>query len=353
MDEDSPHYRPAALAAKEERHRRSVLIAFGALIILSTSPVFGHHVSERIDMLFAGRDHFGALCLIALHHLFAPVHELFHLLILAGLGYATWDRMRGWLTVRRALAPLDVMVPHPDDAFWRAATAAGLNPQRLRVVPGLPNPAFTIGWIRPVVYAAAEVVEWLTPDELAAVLAHERAHVEKRDPLRLSALRFLGRMLFWLPALQRLAADAAAEAEIAADDAAAVGRPLVLASAILALAKWRTPPAFVRSTVGLGTGGTSGIVGFYRPDLLERRIRRLAGEEPPVTSHVTRRSVAGAALALCLVWTSGVLMAHPLSNERTDVPTHCIHEGEWAITHLFCLGSPFGPRLEECPHVGR
>src|SRR5690606_16700566 len=129
--------------------------------------------------------------------LFAPVHELFHLLILAGLGYATWDRMRGWLTVRRALAPLDVMVPHPDDAFWRAATAAGLNPQRLRVVPGLPNPAFTIGWIRPVVYAAAEVVEWLTPDELAAVLAHERAHVEKRDPLRLSALRFLGRMLFW------------------------------------------------------------------------------------------------------------------------------------------------------------
>lgn len=347
--DDAP-YRPATLASREDRHRRAVLLGFAGLIVLSMSPVFGHHVAEGMDTLLAGRDHLWALCLTALHHLIAPVHYLFHVLIVAGLAYAIWDRVRAWLTVRRALAPLDAEVPRPDDLFWQAARAAGIDPERLRVVSGLPNPAFTVGWFRPLVYVATELAEWLTPEELVAVLAHERAHVDRRDPLRLSVLRFLGHVLFWIPALHRLAADVADEAEIAADDVAAAGRPLVLASAILALAHWQTSPALVRATVGVSMGFP---VGFYRPDLLDRRIRRLAGEAPPVTSHVTRRSLVGAALALGLVWTSGVLMAHPLPSERHDVPTHCTHEGEWAVSHLFCLGAPFGPLMRECPHVGR
>lgn len=347
---DGAPYRPVALVAREDRHRRVVLLGFAALIVLSTSPVFGHHVAEEMDTLLAGQDHLGALCLTALHHLLAPVHYLFHVLIVVGLAYATWDRVRAWLTVRRTLAPLEAEAPEPDDAFGQAACAAGIDPRRLRVVSGLPNPAFTVGWFRPMVYVAAELIEWLTPDELAAVLAHERVHLARRDPLRLSVLRFLGRTLFWLPALHRLAADTADDAEITADDAAAADRPLVLASAILALATWRTPPALVRASVGISPGFS---VGFYRQDLLDRRIRRLAGEAPPVVSHVTRRSIAGAALALGLVWASGVVMAHPLPSERADVPTHCTHEGEWAFTHLFCLGSPFGTLRQECPHVGQ
>ena len=51
--------------------------------------------------------------------------------------------------------------------------------------------------------------------------------------------RILGCTLFWIPAFRRLAADMADEAEIDADDAAAAGQPLVLASAILSLAAWR------------------------------------------------------------------------------------------------------------------
>ena len=107
----------------------------------------------------------------------------------------------------------------------------------MRVVSGLPTPAFTVGWLRPRVYVDAALAGLLTADELAAVLAHEEAHVARRDPLRLSALRFLACTLFFLPALRRLAADAADEAEIAADDRAAglagAGAPLALASAIV------------------------------------------------------------------------------------------------------------------------
>lgn len=149
-------------------------------------------------------------------------------------------------------------------------------------------------------------------------------------------------MLFWLPAVHRLAADAADDAEITADDAAAAGRPLVLASVILALASWRTPPAFVRASVG-----------FYLPELLDRRIRRLAGEEPAVTGHVTRRSLAGAALALGLVWTSGVLIANPVSSERPATLADCVDKGEPAASHLPCLGSRFDTLRLRCSRVGR
>lgn len=333
---------PKALVTREERRRRAVLVGFAALIVLSMSPIFGHHLAASMDTLLAGRDHLGALCLIALHHLLAPVHWIFHVLLIAGLTYATWDRARAWFTVRRALAPLASEPPRPGDLFWEAAQAAGLDPQRLRVVSGLPNPAFTVGWLHPVVYVAAELAEWLSTEELSAVLAHERAHLVRRDPLRLSVFRFLGHMLFWLPALERLAADAVDDAEIMADDAAAAGQPLVLASAILALASWHMPPALINASTG-----------FFRPDLLDRRIRRLAGEAPPVASHVTRRSLAGAALALGLAWTSGVMMAHPMPGEQPGSVAHCIHKGEWATSHLFCLGSPFGVLQAHCPHVGR
>ncbi len=340
--EGESQYRPTALVTREDRRRRTVLVGFAALIVLSTSPIFGHHLATGMDTLLAGRDHLGALCLAALHQLLAPVHGLFHVLVIVGLAYATWDRARAWLTVRRALAPLESHCPRPGDLFWEAARTADLDPERIHVVSGLPNPAFTVGWFHPVVYVAAELAEWLSAEELSAVLAHERAHLVRRDPLRLSVLRFLGHMLFWLPALQRLAADTADDAEITADDAAAAGRPLVLASAILALASWRTPPALANASVG-----------FFRPDLLDRRIRRLAGEAPPVASHVTRRSIAGAALALALVWTSGIMVAHPMPGEQPGSVAHCIHSGEWATSHLFCLGSPFGTLQLDCPHAGR
>jgi hypothetical protein len=47
-------------------------------------------------------------------------------------------------------------------------------------------------------------------------------------------------------------------------------------------------------------------VGFaQRADLLDRRIRRLAGQEPEAQTHLTRRSVAGAVGALCLYGSRG------------------------------------------------
>lgn len=362
MRRRAPAYLARPVAAREERRRRVLLLGIGALILLSTTPVFGHHLARGGEALLQGTDRLGDLCLVALHIVLAPVHEFFHLLLAAGLVYAAWDRSRAWRRMRRTLAPLDAAHPRKGDAFWTAALAAGVDPARLRVVEGLPNPAFTAGWLLPRVYVARELAGRLSAAELTAVLAHEGAHVARRDPLRLSLLRVLGRTLFWIPALARLADDVADEAEVAADDRAAGDQPLVLAAAILAVAQSVPRDG---APGGLPDARLAGGVGFTCHDILERRIRRLVGEDAAVRTHVTRRSLGGAAAALALVWTSGLLMAHPLAagsghahamtagaqqGARGSTPAECAHHAGPAILHVFCPGLSFGATRHPCPH---
>ena len=333
----------ASLATREQARRRLTLMAIAGVLLMSTSPVFGHHISSVGEPFLLGLDHLGALCLTALHILLEPVHGVFHVVIVAGLTYATWDRVRAWLKVRRALSPLEMHVPVEGDPFREAARAASIDPEVVRVVEGLPNPAFTAGWVEPRIYVAAGLANHLSPRELAALLAHEGAHVARRDPLRLSLLRFFALTLFWIPALRRLAADVADEAEVMADDAAAAD-PLVLASAILNVAHWQHGARNLEIHASAGAG-------FFRPALIDRRIRRLAGEDTVVCTHVTRRSIVGAALALSLVWSSGILVAHPMSAaERAHHGGHCHHRGETALNHLFCVGLSLDRAAEDCPH---
>lgn len=332
-----------ALARGEHSRRRITVLAIALLLAFGTSPVYVTHVFESsAAQVLAGMDHLGALCLTALHLLLQPVHHALRVLVLAGLAWALWDRLHAWCSARATLERLEQRQPSAGDPFWRAATAVGADPRGVRIVAGLPNPAFTAGLLAPRVYLAEELAVRLTPEQLEAVIAHEAAHASRRDPLRLFLLRLLRNTLFWMPALARLADDVADDAEVRADDVAARGRPLVLASAILAISAW-----------GMRRATPAGAVGFERDALLEHRIRRLAGEDMPARSHVTRRSVAGAALALSLVWASGGIMAHPLPapDSHTGSATHCSHDGESAVAHLFCLGRPFsGNVADTCPH---
>lgn len=333
-------YLDDSTAAGEQRHRRQLLGGVGTLLFLSISPVFGHHIARGAETLLGETDHIGQLCLVALHVLLAPVHGMVHLLVFAGLAYATWDRLTAWRRMRQALANLEAEEPSPGSPVALAAKRVGVAPEAIRIVAGLGNPAFTAGFVRPKVYIAAELVFRLDGEELAAVIAHEGAHVRRLDPLRLSVLRFLAYTLFWLPALRRLAADVADDAEIQADDCAARDRPLVLASALLAVA-------------ALGAEqDPGGVVAFAGGDLLDRRVRRLAGERAHAGSHVTRRSIAGAIGALLLVWISGAIMAHPMHGQvHVDgPPDDCTAHPGPAILHVVCDGFPFGAPASDCPH---
>jgi len=339
-------YLPQAVAAREQSRRRALLVSIAALTLLSISPVLGHHLARGTEVLFRGTDHIGAICLVALHILLAPVHELSHAALVGGLGYATWDRIRAWYRARRTLLPLVAEPPQRGDPFDSAARAAGVDPRTIRVVDGLPNPAFTVGWLQPRIYVARSLASRLSAEQLAAVLAHEGAHVARRDPLRLSVLRFFAYTVFWVPMLKRLADDVADEAEVQADDVAAGNEPLILASAILSVAEWEQSRWRIAGTVG-----------FTRPDILDRRIRRLAGEAPRAGTHVTRRSLLNAATVLVIVWISGAVMAHPLGNEgAASLHPHaqmanCTHHRGPVILHLICRGVALGSLDYRCPHM--
>jgi Zn-dependent protease with chaperone function len=330
-----PNRPSPAVLRQEAARRRAILLGIATLLVLSMSGVFGHHLPIWFDTLLHGRDHLRAVCLIALHALMQPVHSAFHLLFFAGLAYAIVDRVRAWRTLRAVLDALAVERPRAGDAYTRASFAADLDPSRLRLVHGLPTPAFTTGWLRPRVYAAAALPDQLSAAELAAVLAHEAEHVRRRDPLRLFVLRFVGCLLFWVPAMRSVAADYAAENEVRADDAAAERHGLALASALLRLADWRAPaPA-------------GAAIGFNGGDLLERRVLRLTGEEVPPRSRLTRRSITSAAAALLLAWTAGIAVGHPMPQ---DHEAHCNRSDRAAVFHLFCAFSRSPVTAEDCPH---
>ncbi len=322
----------APLRLKEGVHRRRLLLGAVSLILLPTFFIVAHHLPVDIADQVPTVQHVLGLCLAAVSELLSPVHWLFHVALIAGLAYAVHDRFRALRSLRRILSELDMDPPEPGSDIWNAAIDAGLDPSVVRVCEGLPNPAFTAGTVYPRIYVSTDLGTDLSHAELAMVLAHEWAHVQRRDPLRLTVYRFLSCAFFWIPALRRLSDDIADEAEIEADNAAAGQSPLTLASAILRLAE---APAGSRIPA---------TVGLQNPDLLDRRIRRLAGEETSLVTRLTRRSVAGACLSIALVFASGVAAMQA-------APTHCRHDHAFAFTHLVCNHTECSSLDSHCPHL--
>lgn len=341
------------IATGDISRRRVLLLVISSLTVLATLPVVGHHLLGSGANFLNGRDNIGNVCLVALHGLLAPVHFGFHIALIIGVIYATGDRVRAWSKFRRAVGKLRLERARATGPLADALSDAGSGRTEVVLVSGLPNPAFTAGWWRPKIFLDGALAERLTAPELTSLIAHEVAHVRRRDTLRLAVLRFFACLVFWLPALRRLAEDVADEAEFEADDIASRRQPLILASAILKVAMWKPQLAPMR-----------GVVAFVESGLIERRVLRLAGERLPGRSHVTTRSLVAAATMLFAALASGIVMAHPLvspaavGTASTSAGQHSGHRGECtkhgglAISHLFCEGLPFGLGSIDCPSHG-
>jgi Zn-dependent protease with chaperone function len=137
-------------------------------------------------------------------------------------------------------------------------------------LPGIPLPAFVVnepfpivslvGWLRPRLVVARAVLESCDDDELAAVLAHEAGHSDRRDPwvrLLLRSCPDLLSMTPWAERIERLWAEAA---EQDADERAARSGPtraMDLASALVKVARLGgagKPPAIPVSALYRGEG---------------------------------------------------------------------------------------------------
>jgi hypothetical protein len=117
-------------------------------------------------------------------------------------------------------------------AAWRIYRLPGRWEEGVIVLRAPGWAAFTFGLLRPRVFISESV--WNSPHR-AAVLAHERGHARRRDPLRRFLVRATQRLLWYLPFWHNLADQIDFEAERACDLRACslVGRP-AYARALLA-----------------------------------------------------------------------------------------------------------------------
>jgi len=111
-------------------------------------------------------------------------------------------------------------------------------------------------------------------DELDAVLAHELAHVQRRDIAWLTVMRAV-EQIFWIQPLNRVAVARSLEAtELECDDQALerTGRPLGLARSLALVAEWSLLPRRVRSETALLQG---------KGHALSERVRRILAPQRP------------------------------------------------------------------------
>lgn len=105
---------------------------------------------------------------------------------------------------------------------------AGQSTRRLHGALLIADPqprAFCAGLWRPRVYISTGAAAMLDDAAVSAVLAHERHHAYRHDPLRLAAGRVLARALFFLPGLGELVERQQALAELSADESAVNAAP--------------------------------------------------------------------------------------------------------------------------------
>lgn len=173
------------------------------------------------------------------------------------------------------------------------------------------------GYLRPTIYASAEVIRSLDPEEFHAALAHEVSHATRRDPLRLlwlgSCPDFL--RLFGLDGPWRLAFSRACE--FAADAGASRGNPEValdLASALLKVARLRTfRPLSAEALADVAVSSA-----FSSRVDLEARVEALANPRPeaaPAPFGPRPWMFAGALLLLCAAGALASENVHALTEE--------------------------------------
>jgi beta-lactamase regulating signal transducer with metallopeptidase domain len=147
----------------------------------------------------------------------------------------------------------------------------------------------------PVVLTTA-AVRLLDDTQLAAVLAHERAHQSGRHHLLVSLAAIPAAAFSWVPAFRHARSEVARLAELAADDVAAVRSPrLAVAEALLTLGAAPVVPA---AAWALAAGGSTAAA----------RVRRLIAAPNPLSRAA---SAAGALAVAALVALPLVLLAAP------------------------------------------
>ncbi len=236
--------------------------------------------------------------------------------------YGFWKAMTDWLEVHHVLIvllwllgfvfflfrlgaglwqvhKLQTQYVRPVEAVWQAkievlSARLGLKKAIALFESALVRSPMAIGWLKPVILLPIGLVNQLSPAEVEAILAHELAHIARRDWIFNLLQAFVEALFYYHPAVWWVSAVVRRERENCCDDAAlaATGNPLVFAKALVQVQELAAPAPLL----ALGIGGSS----RRRPLLLER-IRRILNQ-PQQKSQVMEKLTATAILLAMLVF---------------------------------------------------
>jgi len=200
---------------------------------------------------------------------------------------------------------------HPGCTAWqrtlqKVAKQVGASQSVRLLVSSLVDVPTVIGWLRPVILVPVEHLAGLPFEYIEALLAHELAHIRRRDYLASILQGVAEAVLFYHPAVWWISQQIRAERELCCDDLAvdAIGDALSYARALAKLESLH--PA--RVAPGLAANGGS----------LLHRIQRLIEPSRPVTHTLPGPATASAML---LLWAAGVGVATIHAAQTPTVPS--------------------------------
>lgn len=168
-----------------------------------------------------------------------------------------WAVIAGYRLVRRTFALAQVRreaerwveqgVParRVENIATRTAAALHVAAPRIALRPTCPGGAYVVGSRRPIVVLGEDLLRRLDDEELEGVLAHELAHVRRRDTLVATLLGMLRDLAFFVPGVGWTVRQLHRERELAADQIAVrvTHRPGALASGLLKVVEDGPSPA--------------------------------------------------------------------------------------------------------------
>lgn len=181
-----------------------------------------------------------------------------------------------WITARWYLFHRSVPAPSTlQEVVADLAERLGVSPPRLRVL-GCDRPlAWTIGLVYPIIVLSPWMLHQLDAREIEGVIAHELAHIARRDHRWLFLMTWLRDAFWYVPASRLAFLQWRIDQEFACDALAAqiTRRPLALASALAKV--WHA-----------GACGTLRVVSLTGADRqMEERIARLTTASCPTTAR--------------------------------------------------------------------
>ena len=221
------------------------------------------------------------------------------LALLGGLFFTVWSLLRlaaPGIRLARRLRPRRPLADGAlHDALRELEPRAGVRGVRLTVSEGAPAP-LALGVLRPEICVPPRAVAELESDLARALVAHELAHLARRDPAWARCAYALQSMLFFQPLLRVVRRELDSAAELCADDLAVewTRDGVGLARCLTEVAAW------LRSDAGLGsTPAALAMVRRAGASSLRRRVER-ALDGRAHDRRVRLRVIGPAALAIAV-----------------------------------------------------